>query len=414
MTSTIGFPWNTVRGNPSLGVVAPHLEGNDEQAVINTILDSVKKSLDAGRNVIIVQSMGDAVKHVVGGAMVQDYQFLTPQFKSLTYHEKVQAILTDNEQALNYGMWAWQQWPHNAIRYTIQSGADAGIPPEDPGLSTFNTTLIIVQADWNYQYYPSALAEALSQSEAQQDPRCYLYNSYHELLGSEGKMLCHTFKDEQGQFTLHNITEGNILQRLNRYLEERFSRQMERIIRLDWNHNQQWVTCTPSFLADIFEKKSGPNSPIDYLLFPWRSILDLPPIVCQPVKVQIRSLFAGPSIPVTEVMYIGDLNRIMQQVNPIGNISKVMYFSKLFKDHVTVMSAWENIPISVLLEPNLDLEKPVTIGLILGMGPSQYRIKPDYRVTFSGTVKNPIIQAIGEHGRWEARKEWVSFLSSDM
>lgn len=108
----------------------------------------ITEILATQRNLIYYYSHpGDAVKNVGR----QEYNYLTPEFKSLSYEGKIEAIKNYGLRepgGINFREWPLQQWGKNIIRYSKLT----------------NKHLLYVQADLWYCAYPLMFAEAMCSS----------------------------------------------------------------------------------------------------------------------------------------------------------------------------------------------------------------------------------------------------------
>ena len=279
---------------------------------------------------------GDAVKNTRAAR----YDYLTPEFKALSYDDKIEALKRHGLRSIdgiNFKQWPLQQWGKNIMRYAKLT----------------KKHLFYVQSDLNYCSYPSMFAEAMCSSGMFTGHKYYPRSGWH-FFGPQMDLFC------TGNWSI----EEEVRQLLPRHIE------------LFDAGPDQWWNMTDGFLVDFY--RAGGVVP-DWMLYPasvWHNA-DLP------VKSFSGTLQAtgGPPVPFQNVKTTTELEHYS------GNTHATIYSIFLNGVYYRFVVGLKEIPLSRIIG---DVDGNLQVFARSHMSTNQtdqYDLKQD--VIFDGTLKSP-------------------------
>lgn len=277
---------------------------------------------------------GDAVKNT----NALHYDHLTPEFKALSYDDKVLAIKQHglrNSDGIGFRQWPLQQWGKNAIRYAKLT----------------NRHLLYIQSDWNYCAYPSMFAEAMAS--------CGMFTGYKYYPGS-GWHFPGEFMD------LFCVGDWDIQIEIARLIPAR--------IQMLYGGQKEWQNLSDRLLLELYA--SGQQDP-EWMAYP----AEVYPRIHQPTRTYngVIKEINGRNTVFKNAQTVGDLNAAFYPNDFVGRYRVV---------GVGVSSKSVNLPLTWILG---DMTEDISFFGIHSMSTNPtdgYRINED--VEFDGTLTAPV------------------------
>jgi hypothetical protein len=290
---------------------------------------------------------GDAVKNA-GDNRIYDY--LTPEFKALSYGEKIDVLKRHglrNFRGINFKEWPLQQWGKNLMRYAVLA----------------NKHILYVQADSWYCAYPSMFAEAMCSSEMFTGHKHYPGSGFH-FYGPLIDLFC------VGDYSIEREIK-HIVSRAQRPIQTFKAEEYE------------WWNMTDQFLLSLYSSMPINNDislTKEWMLYPsiiWRNI-DAP---IKAYNGQIQTL-TGMKIPFSNVRTFGDLQ-------PYARQASVDSYSVLINGkYIRVDTTITKLPLTYLLGAEFNDKVEIVGRTHMSQNPTAfYSLQED--VIFDGMLDQP-------------------------
>jgi hypothetical protein len=284
--------------------------------------------------IYFLSTLGDAVKNT----NALRYDHLTPEFKALSYDDKVLAIKNHglrNSDGIAFRQWPLQQWGKNAMRYAKLT----------------NKHLLYIQSDWNYCAYPSMFAEAIAS--------CGMFTGYKYYPGS-GWHFSGEFMD------LFCVGDWSIASEIKSLVPAR--------IQIFHGGQREWQNLSDRLLLELYA--SGQDDP-DWMAYP----AEVYPRIRQPIRTYdgIVKLINGKNVVFKNARTVADLNAAFYPDHFEG---------RYIRNGVAINSNMVNLPLTWVLG---DTTEDVSFygSYNASTNPTAgYRLNED--VEFDGTLAAPV------------------------
>ncbi len=284
--------------------------------------------------IYFLSTLGDAVKNT----NALRYDHLTPEFKALSYDEKVIAIKQHglrNADGIGFRQWPLQQWGKNTMRYAKLT----------------NKHLLYIQSDWNYCAYPSMFAEAMAS--------CGMFTGYKYYPGS-GWHFSGEFMD------LFCVGDWAIASEIKSLVPAR--------IQMLYGGQREWQNLSDRLLLELYA--SGKSDP-EWMSYP----AEVYPRIHQPIRSYNGTvkLINGKNAMFKNALTVADLNRAFRPDHFEG---------RYIRNGVAISSNMVNLPLTWILG---DITEDISFygSYNSSTNPTAgYRLNED--VEFDGTLSSPV------------------------
>lgn len=277
---------------------------------------------------------GDSVKNTG----LERYDHLTPEFKALSYDEKIRALKQHGLResgGIGFKQWPLQQWGKNAMRYAKLA----------------NKHLLYIQSDLWYCAYPSMFAEAMYSSGILTSHKYYPGSGFH-FFGPSMDLFC--------------VGDWNI--------ELEIRALLPRNVQILHAEQREWLNIEDRLLFELYS--SGRSDP-DWLSYQ----PEIYPNINKPTRTHNGTIktISGQNIVFRNAQTIGDLN------NAFVNDE---FYGRYIINKVSVNSTVTNLPLSWI--PG-DATEDLSIYGVRHMSANptaKYKLNED--VIYAGTLNLPI------------------------